>query len=74
MLGLCAVAGFTGNDDMLAQFLLIDHVGMAAFANLVPGMSDGPRCNFSNGRSAVVAVLPETLRHHRGSQNQENAD
>ena len=74
MLGLRTMAGFARHNDVLSLFLLIDDVCVTAFANFVSRMSNGPCGNLGDGRSPVMAVLPETLRHHRSSQNQENTD
>jgi len=41
VLGLGSVAGFAGDDDVLAELFLIDNVGVAGLANVVSGMGDG---------------------------------
>ena len=72
VLGLRTVAGFARNNDVLALLLQVENVGVAAFTDFVPGMRNGAGCDLSQRRSPVVAVLPEALRHDRGSKNQEN--
>ena len=72
VLGLCSMARLTGNNDMLALLLQVDNVGVAAFANLVPGMGNRVGRDLSKRRSPVVAILPKALRHNRRSKNQEN--
>ena len=64
MLGLRAVAGFAMQSRMPAQFFLIDDFSVAAFTCLVACMSDGPGGEFSNGVSAIMAVLAEGFRNH----------
>lgn len=73
MFRLRTMTGLARYDDVLALFLLIDDVGVAAFANFVPGVSDGSCGNLSNCCSPVMPVLSEALGYDCGPQNQENA-
>jgi len=61
MFRLRSVAGFARDHDVLAQLLLIDHISMAGFANIVPGEGHGSGCDLGNGGTTIVSVLSETL-------------
>ena len=69
--GLGAMTGFAGDHDMSAEFLLIDNVGMAGFADVVPGVTDGAGGSFCDGVSAVVPILSKTMGHDGGAQQDE---
>lgn len=71
MFGLGSVAGLAGNDDVLAEFFLIDDVGVAAFADLVPGMGNRASGDFGNGRTAIVAILTKRAGNDDGAQEHE---
>jgi len=64
MLRLRPMTGLTGNNNVSAQFLLLCDVCVATFADLMPGMSNGLRCNLSNRSAPVVSLLSKTLGHH----------
>jgi len=55
------VAGFAGHYDVLTEFLLIDYIGMTAFAYVVTGERDRPGCDIVKGGGAVVPVFAEGL-------------
>jgi hypothetical protein len=65
------VAGFAGDNDVLALLLLFHNVGVAGLAHVVAGMGDGTRRGFSYGGAAIVSVLAEAARDHRASQKEE---
>lgn len=69
--GLRAVTSFARNHDMPAQFLLIDDVGMAGFADFVSSVGDGARGSLSDGVRAVMSVLSKTVGHDGGAQEDE---
>ena len=71
MLGLSSVAGFAGNNDVLALFLLFHDVGVAGLAHVVAGMGDGAACGLGNGGTAIVSVLAEAARNDCASQEKE---
>jgi len=68
---LGSVAGFAGDDDVPALFLLIDYVGVAGFAGVVSGEGDWPGGDLGDGGAPVVTVLAKTARHHCGAQDDE---
>ena len=72
MFGQSSVAGLARNDDVLAQLLLIDDVGMAALADGVAGEGRGTGRDFGDGGSAIVAVLAKAARDDGGSQDNED--
>jgi len=65
------VAGFAIHVRVLAVFLLIEHVGVAGLAGLVPGEIDRPGRYFGQCIAAIVAVLSETLRHQKAPDHKE---
>ena len=69
--GLGSVAGFAGDDDMLALLFLIDYVGVAGFAGVVAGEGDWPGRDLGDGGASIVAVLAETARNDGGAQDDE---
>ena len=71
VLGLRPVAGFAIHMRVLAIFLLIEHVCMAAFAGVMAGIINGPRGNFRERVPAVVPVFAETLRYQKSPDNQK---
>jgi len=71
MLSLGSVASLASDHHMLAKFFLIDDVGVAAFAGLVPGKRNRPRHDLVDRGPSVVAILPETAGHNRCPQDHE---
>jgi len=71
VLRLRPMTGLAWNHHVPAQFLLLRNICMATFADLVPRMSDRSRRNLPNRISPVLSVLPETLRHYRGTHHYE---
>ena len=71
MFGLGTMAGFAGEHDVLAQFFLLDDVGVADFANVMAGKRDGASGDLGDSCSAIMAILPETARNHRGADGHE---
>ena len=71
MLGLGPVAGFAGNPYMLALLFLLDHVGVAGFANIVTSEGHGPGRDLGNGGAAIMSVLAKTARNDGGPQDDE---
>ena len=69
--GLGSVAGFAGDDDVLALLFLIDHVGMAGLADIVAGVGDRAGGDFGDGGAAIVSVLAETVGDDEGTQADE---
>ena len=66
------MTGFAGNVGMTAEFFLIDDVGVASFADVVP--SEGWRAcgDLGDGCTAIMAVLTEALGDDGGAQQDEN--
>jgi len=71
MPGLSSVAGFAGNDDVLALLLLLHNVRMAGLAHFVTGMGDGTGCGLGDRGAAIMSVLAEATRDDRASQKKE---
>jgi hypothetical protein len=71
VLGQGSVASLASNHHMLAKFFLIQHVGMAGFAGIVPGKRNRPGRDLADRRPSIVAVLPKTAGYDRGPQNHE---
>ena len=71
MPGLSSVAGFAGNDDVLALLLLFHDVGVAGLAHVVAGMGDGAGRGFGDGGAAIMSVLAEAARDNRATQKKE---
>ena len=71
VLGLGSVAGFAGDNDVLALLLLIDHVGVAGFAGTMAGEGNRPGRDLGEGGATIVAVLAKTTRHDGGAQHNE---
>jgi hypothetical protein len=69
--GLWAVANLAVQAGMPAQLLLIDYIGMTAFADFVTGMGNGAARQFSDGVSAIVSVLAEGFGNDSGAQDHE---
>lgn len=65
---LWPVANFAVQSRMPAQLLLIDYIGMATFANLVPCMGNRARRHFSDRIATIMAVLAERFGNHGGAQ------
>ena len=78
MVGQCAVTGFAGDYDVLAMALLVDDIGVAGLAGLVTGVDDGLRGDFSNSRTAEVAVLAKAFgddgcaHDHKRRENEQH--
>jgi hypothetical protein len=70
--GLGSVAGLAGDDNVLAQLFLIDYLSMATLANIVAGEGGRPGRDFSNGRTAIVSVLAETVGDNESTQANES--
>jgi hypothetical protein len=71
MFGLGTMAGFAGEHDVLAQFFLLDDVGVADFANVMAGKRNRASGDLADSCSAVMTILPETARNHRGTDGHE---
>lgn len=71
VLGLGAVAGFTGENNVAAEFFLVGHIGVAAFADFAAGNGYRPGGNFGDGSSAIVSVLTEALGDNSSPKNDE---
>jgi hypothetical protein len=71
VLGLRAVAGFAGDDDVTALLFLVHNVGVAGFADLVAGMGDGACGDLGDGVAAVVSILAEAVRDDGGTKKDE---
>ena len=71
VLGQRPVAGFAIHVRVLPVFFLIQHVGVANLAGLVPGEIDRTGRDFGQCIAAIVAVLSETSRHKKAPDHQE---
>jgi hypothetical protein len=69
--GLGSMAGFAGNDDVLALPFLINDVGMAGLTGIVAGEGYRPGCDLGDRSAAIVAVLPKTARDDGSAQDDE---
>jgi hypothetical protein len=65
------MAGFAGNDDVLALPFLINDVGMAGLTGIVAGEGYRPGCDLGDRSAAIVAVLPKTARDDGSAQDDE---
>jgi hypothetical protein len=65
------VAGLAGYAFVHALALHIQHVGMTAFADLMPGIANWQSCDLSYGIGAVMTVAPKAARYQKTSQCQE---
>jgi len=65
------VAGFTVDVGVNAFRFGVGDIGMAAFAGLVAGVSNGARGDFADGVTTVGAIAPETLRNEGAAKDQE---
>lgn len=74
MPGLGSVAGFARDNHMLALLLLIDDVGMAGLARVVPSEGQGAARCLGDGGAAIVPVLPEGAGDDGGAQDDEGND
>jgi hypothetical protein len=59
---------------MLALLLLIDDVGMAGLARVVPSEGQGAARCLGDGGAAIVPVLPEGAGDDGGAQDDEGND
>lgn len=73
MLALGSVASLAWNVGMTAQFLLVYNVGVAGFADVMPGKSRRAGCDLGDGCAAVVAVLAKALGTTAARSNTNNA-
>ena len=71
MPGLRTVTGFAGNVSVTPEFLLIDNVGVAPFADLVAREGGGAGGDLSDGVAAVVTELAKALGNHCRTQDNE---
>jgi hypothetical protein len=71
MLSLGPVASLTSDHYMLAKSFLIDDVGVAAFAGLVPGKRNRPGRDLADCGPSIVSILPKTAGHNRCPQDHE---
>ena len=69
--GLGSMAGFAGNDHMLALLFLIHYVGVAGFAGVVAGEGDGAGGDLGDGCAPIVTVLAKGAGHDGGAQDDE---
>ena len=69
--GLGSMTGFAGDDDVSAEFLLIDDIGVAGLAGIVSSVNDGAGGDFGDGCAAIVSVLPKTVGDDDGAQADE---
>src|SRR5579864_4021622 len=56
---------------MTAQFLLVYNVGVAGFADVMPGESRCAGGDFADGGATVMAELPKALGDDGGAQQDE---
>jgi hypothetical protein len=54
-----------------AQFLLVYDIGVAGFANVMPGESRGAGGDFADGGATIVAILSKSLRNDGRAQQYE---
>jgi len=71
VLGLRSVAGFAGDHDVLAEFFLVDDVGVACLADVMSGVGDRAGGRLGDGVSAVVSVLAKAFWNDGGTQDDE---
>ena len=71
MLFLSSVAGFAGDNDVLALLLLIDHVSVAGFAGAMAGKGNRPGGDLRDCGAPIVPILPKTARNDGGAQDDE---
>lgn len=71
VLRLRSMTRFARDNDMLAEFLLVNNVGMASLAYIMAGVRNGPGCNFRNGIAPIMSVSAERLGNHGGTQQDE---
>ncbi len=74
MPGLRAMASFASDSSMLPRGFKLKDIGVAGFAGFVPGVGDRQGCNLCNGVAPVMSVLPEAVRHEKGSKTKERQD
>ena len=67
-----SMACFAVHVGVLAFALYVQHVAVAGFASLVSSEFHWPGCNLSNGRAAIVSILPEARWNHVVSNDQKN--
>ena len=71
VLALGSMAGFAGDDDVLAELFLIDHVGVTCLADIVAGEGRGAGSDLRDGGAAIVSILAETVGNDNGAQANE---
>lgn len=74
MFGLRSVTSFARDDRMSAQLLLVNDIGMAGFADLMTGMRDRMGGSLGQSVAAIMAILPEAVRHDGCAQSNECRD
>ncbi len=72
VLALRPVAGFAGNVGMAAELFLIDDVGVASLAGVMPGKNRRAGSNLADSITAIVAVLSEALGDNGLAQQDED--
>jgi hypothetical protein len=70
--GQGAVAGLTTYTGMLAGIMHLGLLVVTHGALSAPRVGNRPRRNGGESVAAIMSILPEALRHHCGSNNQEN--
>ena len=68
---LGSMASLAGDHNMLAEFLLVDNVGVASLANVMSSVRDGTGRGLGDGIAAIVAILPKTVGYDRRAQEDE---
>lgn len=71
--GLRAMTRFTWDNHMLTEIFMLDHIGVACFANVVPCMCNRPGRDLGNGIAAIMPILTERLGND-GRTQQDKCD
>ena len=66
-----AMTGFTSNPGMYPLALHLEDIGMAAFASLVTCEDHRPVGDVGDGRTPVMAILPEATRNKKAARHEE---
>jgi len=72
MLGLGAVAGFTGNTGVFTFAFQLEDIDVAGLAGLMARVDDGLRRYLADRVSPVMTELAEAAGHHDGADPKEN--
>lgn len=72
VLELGSVTCLARDHNVLAQLLLVDHIGVAGFANVMACMDHRAGGSLGNRIPPVMPVLPKTVRYDRGAQHHES--